>query len=59
MEYLNRGTVLMTNKELLSFKVLFQGIVVRSWLESDMKNLKDFKYNKVIIKEYVHFYIKC
>ena len=54
-EYLKNKSNFVTNQEALGFHNVFRGIVVKNWIDNEL----DYKYNKIIIYEAVHFYYKC
>ena len=54
-KFLNNETSFETNQETLNTRIVFRGIVIKSWTGNDFDTSKDRKRNKIIVKESVLF----
>ena len=48
-----------TNQELICARNIFCGISVKNWKGNEINKSVDFKYDELIIKEFVSLYHKC
>lgn len=54
---LNRSIIYGT-QQLLGYKYIFRGFIVRNWNNSDDTSLKYTALNKIIVKDYIQHYVR-
>lgn len=59
IEYLNRGENYRTTQQILGFKELFRGYVVKDWFGHNEECITCKEHNKIIVTMCVRYYWKC
>ena len=58
-KYFNNNEDYYTNQQMIGYRDLFRGVVVKEWVIENQNNINFYAYNKVLVKSCVQFYNEC